>query len=77
MTPDGRIVVAELPDGVIGGFNLELHRFVLMLYHQGQSTIPRIAGLLDAIGIDISERQVRRMLTGNREPFVGEAAGRS
>ena len=74
MTPDGRIIVAELPDGVIGGFNLELHRFVLMLYHQGQSTIPRITALLDAIGLDISERQVRRLLTGNREPFVGEAA---
>ena len=74
VTPDGRIIVAELPDGVIGGFNLELHRFVLMLYHQGQSTIPRITALLDAIGLDISERQVRRLLTGNREPFVGEAA---
>ncbi len=38
VTPDGRIIVAELPEGVIGGFNLELHRFVLMLCHQGQST---------------------------------------
>ena len=74
VTPGGRIIVAPLPDGVIGGFNLELHRFVLMLYHQGQSTIPRIVGLLDAIGLDISERQVRRILSGNREPFIGEAA---
>jgi len=74
VTPDGRIIVAALPDGVIGGFNLELHRLVLMLYHQGQSTIPRITALLDAIGLDISERQVRRMLTENREPFIGEAA---
>ena len=74
VTPDGRIIVAPLPDGVIGGFNLELHRFVLMLYHQGQSTIPRIVGLLDAIGLDISERQVRRILSENREPFIGEAA---
>ena len=74
MTPDGRIIVAALPDGVIGGFNLELHRFVPMLYHQGQSTIPRIAALLDALGLDISRRQVRRMLTENREPFIGEAA---
>ena len=74
VTPGGRIIVAPLPDGVIGGFNLELHRFVLMLYHQGQSTIPRIVGLLDAIGLDISERQVRRILSENREPFIGEAA---
>ncbi len=74
VTPDGRIIVAELPEGVIGGFNLELHRFVLMLCHQGQSTTPRIAGLLDAIGLDISERQVRRIPSENREPFIGEAA---
>ena len=56
VTPDGRIIVAALPDGVTGGFNLELHRFVLMLYQQGQSTIPRITALLDAIGRDISQR---------------------
>ena len=57
VTPDGRIIVAELPDGVIGGFNLELHRFVLMLYHQGQSTIPRITALLD--GSASTSRSVR------------------
>ena len=71
--PDGRIVVVPLPGGVIGGFNLEEHRFVLMLHRRGQSTILRIARVLDAIGIDISERQVRRMLIENRERFVGEA----
>ncbi|MEI8703328.1 hypothetical protein LRP31_34050 (plasmid) [Mesorhizobium mediterraneum] len=35
--PDGRIVVAALPDGVDGHFGLELRRLVLSLYHQGQS----------------------------------------
>jgi hypothetical protein len=45
VTPDGQTMVAPLPEGVVGHFGPELRRFVLMLYHQGQSTLPRVAAL--------------------------------
>lgn len=52
--PDGRVVVAPLPDGVEGHFGLELRRLVLSLYHQGQSTVERIVALLRDFGVSIS-----------------------
>ena len=36
VTPDGRTVVAPLPQGVAGHFGPELRRFVLVQHHQGQ-----------------------------------------
>jgi hypothetical protein len=36
ITPDGRTVVASLPQGVAGHFGPELRRFVLIQHHQGQ-----------------------------------------
>ena len=42
LTPDGRTVVAPLPAGVDGHFGPELRRFVLVQYHQGQVTVPRL-----------------------------------
>ncbi|MER8530065.1 hypothetical protein [Mesorhizobium sp. M1272] len=71
--PDGRIVVAPLPDGVDGHFGLELRRLVLSLYHQGQSTVERIVALLRDFGVSISKRQVVRILTGKIDAFVAEA----
>src|SRR5690348_7843146 len=44
-----------------------------MQYHQGQSTLPRLAGLLHSVGVSISKRQVQRLLTDKREGFVSEA----
>ncbi len=52
VTPDGRTVVAPLPDGIDGHFGPELRRFVLAQYHQGQVTVARLVTLLDAIGIE-------------------------
>jgi hypothetical protein len=46
VTPDGRTILAPLPEGIDGHFGPELRRFVLMQYHQGQSTLPRLAALL-------------------------------
>jgi hypothetical protein len=40
VTPDGRTILAPLPDGIEGHFGPELRRFVLMQYHQGQLTCP-------------------------------------
>lgn len=50
---DGRIIVAPLPAGTKGHFGPDLRRFVLMLYHQGQSTLPRLAALLQSVGVSI------------------------
>ncbi|GDY24042.1 hypothetical protein LBMAG56_53890 [Verrucomicrobiota bacterium] len=73
VTPDGRRVVAPLPAGIDGHFGPELRRFVLAQYHQGQVTVPRLVGLLDAIGIAVSKRQVVRLLIGRQDRFVTEA----
>jgi Transposase IS66 family len=73
MTPDGRTVVAPLPEGINGHFGPQLRRFVLAQYHQGQVTVPRLVALLDAIGIEVSKRQVVRLLIGRQDRFLGEA----
>src|SRR5271165_4840460 len=73
VTPDGRTILAPLPEGVEGHFGPELRRFVLMQYHQGQSTMPRLLALLRSMGIAISKRQLVRLLNQNHEGFVGEA----
>jgi len=73
VTPDGRAVIAPLPDGITGHFGAELQRFVLAQYYRGQVTIPRITRLLHDIGVDISERQIRRFFNKRREEFTSEA----
>lgn len=73
VTPDGRTVVAPLPPGVDGHFGPELRRFVLAQYHQGQVTVPRLVALLDAIGIEVSKRQIVRLLIGRQGRFLDEA----
>jgi len=73
VTPDGRRVLAPLPDGVAGHFGPELRRFVLMQYHQGQTTLPRLLTFLRSLGVSISKRQLQRLLTDRRDAFVGEA----
>jgi len=73
ITPDGRTILAPLPDGIDGHFGPELRRFVLMQYHQGQSTLPRLLALLRSVGVAISKRQLQRLLTDKQESFVAEA----
>lgn len=73
VTPDGRTMVAPLPDGIDGHFGPELRRFVLAQYHQGQVTVARLVTLLRAIGIEISKRQVVRLLIDGQDRFVDEA----
>jgi hypothetical protein len=72
-TPDGRIVTAALPDGIRGHFGPHLRRFVLVLYHQAQTTLPRLVALLRMLGIVISKRQVMRLLTEDQDDFLHEA----
>jgi hypothetical protein len=62
-----------LPEGMAGHFGPELRRFVLMQYHQGQSTLPRLLVFLRSVGVAISKRQLQRLLTERQEDFVAEA----
>jgi hypothetical protein len=73
VTPDGRTILAPLPEGIAGHFGPELRRFVLMQYHQGQSTLPRLLVFLRSVGVSISKRQLQRLLTDKRDDFVSEA----
>ncbi len=73
LTPAGATVIAPLPASVRGHFGAELRRFVLVQHHQGQVTVARLVTQLRAIGIDVSKRQVMRLLIGDQEPFVAEA----
>ena len=73
VTPDGRTILAPLPEGIDGHFGCGLRRFVLMQYHQGQSTLPRLLALLRSVGVCISKRQLQRLLTDKQDGFVTEA----
>ena len=73
VTPDGRTILAPLPEGIDGHFGPELRRFVLMQYHQGQTTLPRLAALLRSVGVSISKRQLQRLLTEKQDGFLAEA----
>jgi hypothetical protein len=73
VTPDGRTILAPLPEGIEGHFGPELRRFVLMQYHQGQSTMPRLLALLRSVGVSISKRQLVRLLNENHDGFIVEA----
>ncbi len=73
ITPDGKILIAPLPDGIKGGFGPGLRCYVLAHYHQGQMTIPRLCDLLNDIGLAISQRQIRRLLNDGHDGFHDEA----
>ncbi|MDQ2764468.1 MAG: transposase [Pseudomonadota bacterium] len=73
VTPDGRTIVAPLPEGTRGHFGPDLRRFVLMQYHQGQTTLPRLTALLQSLGVSISKREIQRLLTEKQGDFLNEA----
>ena len=73
LLPSGETVVAALPRSVSGHFGPELKRFILSQYHQGQVTIPRLLTLLQDLGIDISKRQIVRLLSARQDAFLAEA----
>jgi len=73
VTPDGQTIVAPLPEGTRGHFGPDLRRFVLMQYHQGQTTLPRLTALLKSVGLSISKREIQRLLTDKQDDFLAEA----
>lgn len=72
VTSDGQTILAPLPTGIDGHFGPDLRRLVLMLYHQGQTTLPRLTAFLRSVGVAISERQIQRLLTERQERFLLE-----
>jgi hypothetical protein len=72
LLPSGETVLAALPVGIVGGFGPELRRFVLALHAQGQVTTERLTALLNGIGVEISKRQVVRILTEPLDDLVAE-----
>ncbi len=73
VTPDGQTIIASLPTGTNGHFGPEVRRFILMLYHQGQTTLSRLVTLLHGFGLSISEREVQQCLTDQQDHFLDEA----
>jgi hypothetical protein len=73
LAPDGKVITAPLPEGFDRHFGPQLRRFVLAQYHQGQTTVARLVTLLGGLGIDISKREVVRLLTAGHDCFREEA----
>ena len=73
LAPDGQTITAPLPAEVRGHFGAELRRFVLVQHHPGQVTVARLLAQLRAIGIDVSKRQVMRLLIAGQDGFIDEA----
>jgi hypothetical protein len=71
-TPDGETLVAPLPAGVHGGFGPNLRRFLLAAHFQGQVTTERLSALLAGIGVEISKRQVVRLISADLDAFATE-----
>ena len=72
MTPSGARIVAPLPAGIVGGYGANLRRFCLVLHAQGQVTTERLTAILNGMGVEISKRQVVRLLTANLDTFLEE-----
>ena len=71
--PTGETIVAPLPAGITSHFGAQLKRFVLAQYHQGQTTMPRLAALLADLGVIVSKRQLVRLLIEGQDAFLDEA----
>ncbi|AXB80654.1 hypothetical protein TQ38_029250 (plasmid) [Novosphingobium sp. P6W] len=69
---DGNRIVAPLPVGIVGGFGPELRRFIAAGHFQGQITSERLTALLEGMGLEISKRQVVRLLSQRLEGLVAE-----
>ena len=57
---------------MLDGFGASLRRFCLALHAQGQVTTDRPTSLLNGVGMEISKRQVVRILTTGLDDFVAE-----
>lgn len=72
LTPDGRSIVAPLPEAVSGHFGPGVVRFVLMQHVQEQVTTERLLTQLLALGLRISKGQVIALLNADTVAFHAE-----
>jgi hypothetical protein len=73
-TPDGKSLVAPLPDEVVPGrhYGPDLICFILHQYHHQHVTQPLLLEQLHQLGIDISAGELSRVLTEGNEAFHQE-----
>ena len=71
-TATGERIVAPLPPGIIGGFGPEVRRFIAAGHFQGQVTSERLTSLLNGMGLQISKRQLVRLLSKGLEALAAE-----
>ena len=72
-TPEGILVVGQLPDSVKDGhFGPTLVGFILYQYYHGHVTQPLLLEQLWEYGVDISAGQLNRLLIENKEAFHEE-----
>jgi Transposase IS66 family len=73
-TPDGKSLVAPLPDEVVPGrhYGPDLLCFILHQYHHQHVTQPLLLEQLHQLGIDISAGELSRILTEGNEAFHQE-----
>jgi Transposase IS66 family len=76
VTPDGRTLLAPLPEDVLPGrhFGPVLTGFILYQYHQCNVTQPLLLEQLRELGIDISVGQLSHILTEGHASFHQEKA---
>jgi hypothetical protein len=75
LTPDGKYIVAPLPEHLMGPgshFDATLHSFILYQYYHGHVTQPLILEQLQDLGVDISAGQVNRIITEGKDRFHQE-----
>ena len=71
-TASGERIIADLPPGILGGFGPELRRFIAAGHFQGQVTSERLTALLNGMGLEISKRQVVRLLSKGLDALMAE-----
>jgi hypothetical protein len=71
-TASGERIVADLPLGILGGFGPELRRYIAAGHFQGQVTSERLTALLNGMGLEISKRQVVRLLSKGLDVLMAE-----
>jgi hypothetical protein len=74
LLPDGRTLLAPLPDDVLPGshFGPGLINFILYQHHHGNVTQGKILEHVQDLGIDISACQINRILIEDQDAFHQE-----
>ncbi len=70
--PDGTLMTAPLPAGIVGHFGANLVRFVLQQYYECNVTEPKLLAQLHAFGIKISLAALSNLLTEGKAAFHAE-----